>query len=243
MIMYSGDGSSLDPIFSGSSLQSLLSLDPSLFADGFLPLASLTDDPTLIPQQQQPSEPPKLLVPKTEPSPSQPFKFFSQYPPTPFLRLPHLRSPDQPQPKRQRMESPVIPQSNLARQRRQKLSEKTRCLQRLMPWDKKMDQGTLLEEAYKYVRFLQAQFRVLQSMPSQSSSSAPSLRQNGAVFVDLEKLNRSQLLQVLVNSPVAQTMLYSQGFCVVSLEQLSLLKKLIDRRQHHDPASSKSFFN
>ncbi|KAG2371635.1 Transcription factor bHLH87 Basic helix-loop-helix protein [Vigna angularis] len=102
-----------------------------------------------------------------------------------------------PQPKRQRLESPVIPQSNLARQRRQKLSEKTRCLQKLMPWDKKMDQGTLLEEAYKYVRFLQAQFRVLQSMPSHSSSSSPSFRQNSAVFVDLEKLNRSQLLQPL----------------------------------------------
>ncbi|XP_014500688.1 transcription factor bHLH117 [Vigna radiata var. radiata] len=239
MIMYSGDGSSLDPMFSGTSLQSLLSLNPSLFADGFPTLASLTDDPTLIPQ---PAEAPKVLVPKTEPS--QPFKFFPQYHPSPFLRLPQLRSAEQPQPKRQRLESPVIPQSNLARQRRQKLSEKTRCLQKLMPWDKKMDQGTLLEEAYKYVRFLQAQFRVLQSMPSHSSSSLPSFRQNSAVFVDLEKLNRSQLLQVLVNSPVAQTMLYSQGFCVFSLEQLSLLRKLSDRRHHHhNHLSSKSTFN
>ncbi|CAJ1956390.1 unnamed protein product [Sphenostylis stenocarpa] len=242
--MYSGDASSFDPMFSATSLQSLLSLNPSLFADGFPTLASLTDDPTLIPQ---PSQPPKLLVPKTEPPP-QPFKFFPQYHPTAFHRLPHLRSPDQPHPKRHRLDSPVIPQSNLARQRRQKLSEKTRCLQKLMPWDKKMDQGTLLEEAYKYVRFLQAQFRVLQSMPSHASSSSPSFRQNGTVFVDLEKLNRSQLLQVLVNSPVAQTMLYSQGFCVFSLEQLSLLRKLSERRQHQhphvtDPASSKSFFN
>ncbi|KAL9322544.1 hypothetical protein ACSQ67_010597 [Phaseolus vulgaris] len=240
MIMYPGDGSSLDPMFSGTSLQSLLSLNPSILEDGFPTLAYLTDDPTLIPQ---PSEVPKLLVPKTEPS--QPFKFFPQYHPTPFLHLPQLRSPDQPQPKRQRMESPLIPQSNLARQRRQKLSEKTRYLQKLMPWDKKMDQGTLLEEAYKYVRFLQAQFRVLQSMPSHSSSSSSSSRQNtAAVFVDLEKLNRSQLLQVLVNSPVAQTMLYSQGFCVFSLEQLSLLRQLSDRKhQHHDSAFSKSVFN
>ncbi|KAL2331798.1 hypothetical protein Fmac_019379 [Flemingia macrophylla] len=138
--------------------------------------------------------------------------------------------------KRQRV---VIPQSKLARQRRQKLSEKTRCLQKLMPWDKKMDQATLLEEAYKYVKFLQAQFRVLQSMPSStststsSSASSPFLLPNDGVFGHLQRLNRTQLLQVLVNSPVAQTMLYSQGFCVFSLEQLSLLRKFSQTTHHH----------
>ncbi|XP_052724905.1 uncharacterized protein LOC128194128 [Vigna angularis] len=55
--------------------------------------------------------------------------------------------------------------------------------QKLMSWDKKMNQGTLLEEAYKYVRFLQAQFRLLQSMPSHSSSSSPSFCQNSTVFL------------------------------------------------------------
>ncbi|XP_039035213.1 transcription factor bHLH117-like isoform X2 [Hibiscus syriacus] len=54
--------------------------------------------------------------------------------------------------------APIIPYSHLARERRQKLGEKTRCLQKLMPWDKKMDTGTMLQEVYKYVRFLQAQF-------------------------------------------------------------------------------------
>ncbi|XVF01836.1 hypothetical protein REPUB_Repub04eG0123400 [Reevesia pubescens] len=39
---------------------------------------------------------------------------------------------------------PIIPHSKLARNRRQKLSEKTRCLSKLMPWDKKMDTGTML---------------------------------------------------------------------------------------------------
>ncbi|XP_027343343.1 transcription factor bHLH117 [Abrus precatorius] len=234
--MFSADAHSFDPMFSGVSLQSLLSLNPSLFADGFPTLASLTDHPNLDDKK-------KLLIPKTEP---QPFSFFPKY-----HRLPQLHSPDH---KRHRLDpssetSPaiggkapsMIPQSNLARQRRQKLSEKTRCLQKLMPWDKKMDQATLLEEAYKYVKFLQAQFCVLQSMPSQSHSS-PFLN-NGAVFGDLESLNRSQVLQVLVNSPVAQTMLYSQGFCVFSVEQLALLRKLSDTRQLQHRASSKTFFN
>nr|KYP44293.1 Transcription factor bHLH117 family [Cajanus cajan] len=110
-----------------------------------------------------------------------------------------------------------------------------------MPWDKKMDQATLLEEAYKYVKFLQAQLRVLHSMPSTSASNnTPFLLQNGGVF---QSLNRTQLLQVLVNSPVAQTMLYSQGFCVFSLEQLSLLRKLSERRLALAASASKTLFN
>ncbi|KAL4283387.1 hypothetical protein GQ457_16G017370 [Hibiscus cannabinus] len=38
----------------------------------------------------------------------------------------------------------IIPFSLLDRNQRQKLSEKTRCLQNLMPWDKKMDTSTML---------------------------------------------------------------------------------------------------
>ncbi|KAG7011926.1 Transcription factor bHLH, partial [Cucurbita argyrosperma subsp. argyrosperma] len=65
-----------------------------------------------------------------------------------------------------------IPRSALARQRRQKLSDKTRCLQKLLPWDKKMDIATMLEEACKYVKFLQAQLLALQSMPRESAISS-----------------------------------------------------------------------
>ncbi|EOX99201.1 DNA binding-like protein [Theobroma cacao] len=127
--------------------------------------------------------------------------------------------------------SPVIPHSELARKRRQKLSDKTRCLQKLMPWDKKMDTGTMLQEAYKYIRFLEAQVSILQSMPI--SSSFASTEHNAPVGFDyggLGRLNRQQLLQVLVNSPVAQTMLYSQGFCVFAYEQLVSLKKAKERK-------------
>nr|WIE96083.1 basic helix-loop-helix transcription factor [Loropetalum chinense var. rubrum] len=126
---------------------------------------------------------------------------------------------------------PVIPQSALARQRRQRISDKTRCLQKLMPWDKKMDMATMLEEAYKYIKFLQAQINVLQSMTCESSFSVQ-VNSSGNIgsFGGLGKLNRQQLLQVLVNSPVAQTMLYSQECCVVSVEQLALLEKIAERR-------------
>lgn len=115
----------------------------------------------------------------------------------------------------------VIPQSKLARRRRQKLSEKMQGLQKLMPWDTKMDMSTMLEEAHKYVKYLQAQLKALQSMPPHSSRAFPAAQTSyGGVFGYLEKLTRSQILQVLVNSPVTQNVLYSHGFCVFSLEQL-----------------------
>ncbi|XP_031251126.1 transcription factor HEC2-like [Pistacia vera] len=63
----------------------------------------------------------------------------------------------------------VQPQRELARQRRQNNSDNVRCLQKLMPCEKKMDTATTLEEAYKYVRFLQSQVNTLQSMPLESS--------------------------------------------------------------------------
>lgn len=95
----------------------------------------------------------------------------------------------------------------------------------------------MLEEAYKYVKFLQAQLRTLQSMPSDStviprsaSAAAADHEDVGAMFSALGRLTRNQLLQVMVNSPVSQTMLYSQGCCVFSVEQLDILKKFTGQR-------------
>lgn len=107
-----------------------------------------------------------------------------------------------------------------------------------MPSDKKMDTATLLEDAYKYVEFLQAQIKALQWMPVGSSFSGTgggALTEVGAgvnnnVLGSLETLNRQQLLQVMVNSPVAQTMLYSKGFCVFSHEQLLLLRRIAQKK-------------
>ncbi|KAL5538180.1 hypothetical protein UlMin_044230 [Ulmus minor] len=126
--------------------------------------------------------------------------------------------------------------SQLARQRRQKLSEKTRCLQKLLPWDKKMDMATMLEHSYKYVKFLQAQLEALKAMPVESAiiprkANASCGEDLDLIFAGLSRLTRNQLLQVLVNSPVAQTILCSQGSCVVAVEQLGLLKKVTEMRR------------
>lgn len=134
--------------------------------------------------------------------------------------------------------------SSTTRLRRQKLSEKIRCLEKLLPWDKKMDTSTMLEEAYKYVKFLQAQINVLQSMPPLVEGGASSDQdRNGkstsyglnheakaiSVFGTLARINRQQLLQVLLNSPVAQTYLYSKGCCVYSVEQLVQYRTIAQR--------------
>ncbi|RYQ97618.1 hypothetical protein S83_061862 [Arachis hypogaea] len=224
---------SIDPMFSGMSLQSLLNLNPSL-------LSFLTDHP---PQPQLPNH--LTLHPTLEP-------YFNFIPKRPRLTYSSCSSSSSSPPSSLRAK-PLPPKSNFARQRRQKLSEKTRCLQKLMPWDKKMDQATLFEQAYSYVKFLQAQVSVLQSMPYHAPPS-PSFNNGGGCvfgFGDLERLNRNQLLQVLVNSPVAQTVMSSKGLCVFSMEQLGLLTKLSERRlllqnmnaNMNMVSDSKPFFN
>ncbi|PON48534.1 Basic helix-loop-helix transcription factor [Parasponia andersonii] len=134
---------------------------------------------------------------------------------------------------------PMIPRgSELARKRRQKLSDKTRCLQKLLPWDKKMDMATMLEEAYKYVKFLQAQLTALKAMPNNCPGADVSVMQSLNGFTDLddefaglERLTRNQLLQVLVNSPAVQTKIYSQGCCVYSVEQMGVLENVTAMRR------------
>ncbi|CAH1414455.1 unnamed protein product [Lactuca virosa] len=117
-----------------------------------------------------------------------------------------------------------------ARRRRNTLSDKTRTLQKVLPWDKKMDTATTYEETYKYIKFLQAQISALESMPVASTSSSPLGSENPRQMMNqyggLGKLNRQQLLEVLVNSPSAQTALYSKGCCIYSLEQLILFKDI-----------------
>ncbi|KAL6140091.1 hypothetical protein ACLB2K_058392 [Fragaria x ananassa] len=118
--------------------------------------------------------------------------------------------------------------SRLARERRQTLSDKTRCLQKLLPWESKMDTATMLEKAHRYVRFLQAQVAALQAMPVVASDCSLPVLTRGGGGGDVEvmsRLSRSQMLQVIVNSPVAQMRMAEQGRCVLSVEQLALLNK------------------
>nr|CAD1819200.1 unnamed protein product [Ananas comosus var. bracteatus] len=95
-----------------------------------------------------------------------------------------------------------------------------------------MDTATLLEEANKYVRFLEAQVTALQTMPERSARFAPPREPPGSLpcpAAALGRLNRQQLLQVLVNSPVVQDRLYARGLCVFSAEQVASLRCSAER--------------
>ncbi|KAJ8749244.1 hypothetical protein K2173_018723 [Erythroxylum novogranatense] len=119
---------------------------------------------------------------------------------------------------------------------RQRISDKTRSLLKLMPWDSNMDTATLFHQAYKYVRFLQSQILALHSMPLHSTFTVSSDNSPNSEFGTLGMLNRQQLLQVLLNSPAAQTMFYSHELCVFSVEQLILFNKLRVLQPRMSPA-------
>ncbi|XP_010928474.1 uncharacterized protein [Elaeis guineensis] len=149
-------------------------------------------------------------------------------PPPPPLRSPSTCYAFQRRGAAARNLRPAVPSSEIARQRRKRISDRTRILETLMPWERRMDTGTMLQEAHKYVQFLEAQVTALQTMPC-SSGFAPVHLPAGR-FRGLELLNRQQLLQVMMNSPVVQDMLYQKGLCVFSAEQVAALRQAEEQR-------------
>ncbi|CAH8383552.1 unnamed protein product [Eruca vesicaria subsp. sativa] len=109
------------------------------------------------------------------------------------------------------------------RTRRRNVSDMIRSLEKLMPWERKMSLGTVLEETYKYIMFLQSQIASLRWMPLESIYPA-----RPGVATLLKSLTRQQILQVIANSPGSRNVLCTQGVCVFSYEQLLSVKMMAE---------------
>ncbi|KAJ7549837.1 hypothetical protein O6H91_07G071600 [Diphasiastrum complanatum] len=124
----------------------------------------------------------------------------------------------------------IEPQSIAARQRRKKISERVRTLETLVPGGNRLDTASMLDEAIKYVKFLQLQVQILETIGNVNIGNSANLavhenccadntHTSGSGIQSSAIFPRGPPASPLVLTEALQHQLFSSGYCLMSLQQ------------------------